>query len=191
MSAQYTVSQPLDLDHILKLRLVVARVGELGLAGWWGTKDVLGSMGAMAYRRGFPRSHHWAQAKVVFEVARARCLERFPDPTAITLWNLPATVEEQFEHAWGRWIGESEVWNPFFDRLKEWKSPSLVEALKAFDLWSPGMDVVIAQAAPTTASLALGSFSRLDQVAMDGLAAGFTFGQPGEPVVPFVRLQEA
>jgi len=191
MSAQYTSLQPLDFDRLLKLRLVVARVGELGLAGWWGTKDVLGGMGAMAYRRGFPRSHHWAQAKVVFEVARARCQERFPDPTAITLWSLPATVEEQFEHAWGRWIGENEAWEPFFERLKEWKSPSLTEALKAFELWSPSMDAATAQAAPAIASLGLGTFPSLDQASVDGLAAGFSFGQHGEPVVPFVRLQEA
>lgn len=191
MSTQFSTSQALDFDRLLKLRLVVARVGELGLAGWWGTKDVLGGMGAMAFRRGFPRSHHWAQAKVVFEVARARCQERFPDPAAITLWSLPATVEEQFEHAWGRWIGENEAWEPFFERLKEWKSPSLTEALKAFDLWSQGMEATTTQAAANTASLALGTFPSLEQASVDGLAAGFTFGQPGEPVVPFVRLQEA
>ncbi len=79
----------------------------------------------------------------------------------------------------------------WIDRLEEWKSPSLTEALKAFDLWSPGMDVATAQAAPATASLALGTFPSLDQASVDGLAAGFSFGQPGEPVVPFVRLQEA
>ena len=133
MQAAAQMTPSLDLDCLLKLRLVVARVGELGLAGWWGTKDVLGGMGAMAYRRGFPRSHHWAQAKVVFEVARARCQERFPDPTAITLWSLPAPLEEQFEHAWGRWIGENETWIPFFDRLKEWKSPSQFFPLYLYD----------------------------------------------------------
>lgn len=31
--------QALDLDRLLRLRLVVARVGELGLAGWWGTRS--------------------------------------------------------------------------------------------------------------------------------------------------------
>jgi hypothetical protein len=148
-------------------------------------------MGAMAYRRGFPRSHHWAQAKVVFEVARARCRERFPDATAITLWSLPASVEEQFEHAWGQWVSNTETWNPSFDRLKEWKSPSLVEALKAFDLWSEGMESAMTQAAMPAASCDLGSISGLDQASVDLLAVGFAFGQVGEPVVPFLRLLEA
>lgn len=181
----------MDLDRLLKLRLVVARVGELGLAGWWGTKDVLGTMGAMAYRRGFPRSHNWAQAKVVFEVARARCQERFPDATAITLWSLPASVEEQFEHAWGQWVSDTATWPPFFDRLKEWQSSSLVEALKAFELWSKDMELAMTQAAPSGVSHSMGSIPGLNRAAVDLLAVGFAFGQPGEPMIPFLRLQEA
>ncbi len=51
----------IDLDRLLKLRLVVARFGEMDLAKWWNTKGQLGRLGAAALRRGFPRTHHFAQ----------------------------------------------------------------------------------------------------------------------------------
>jgi hypothetical protein len=44
----------LDFDRLLKLRLVVALVGEMDLAKWWNTNGHLGRLGAVAIRRGFP-----------------------------------------------------------------------------------------------------------------------------------------
>ena len=51
----------IDLDRLLKLRLVVARFGEMDLAKWWNTMGQLGRLGAAALRtfsihvRGAPR----------------------------------------------------------------------------------------------------------------------------------------
>jgi hypothetical protein len=56
----------IDLDRLLKLRLIVARFGEMDLAKWWNTKGQLGRLGAAAVRRGFPRTHHFARARAVF-----------------------------------------------------------------------------------------------------------------------------
>jgi hypothetical protein len=67
----------IDLDRLLKLRVAVARVGEGELAGWWNSKGQLGRMGARALARGFPRTHHFAQARSVFAVAADRCAEVF------------------------------------------------------------------------------------------------------------------
>ena len=36
----------IDLDRLLKLRLVVARFGEMDLATWWNTKGQLGRLGS-------------------------------------------------------------------------------------------------------------------------------------------------
>jgi hypothetical protein len=74
------VGSDLDLDHLLRLRLVVARFGEMDLARWWNTKGMLGRHGAVVLKRGFPATHHFAQARVVFEVARGRCRELFIRP---------------------------------------------------------------------------------------------------------------
>ena len=46
----------IDLDRLLKLRIIVARFGEMDLARWWNTKGQLGRLGAVAVRRGFPRT---------------------------------------------------------------------------------------------------------------------------------------
>jgi hypothetical protein len=56
---------PIDLDRLLKLRLVVARFGEMDIAKWWNTKGQLGRLGTAALRRGFPRTHRFAQAVIL------------------------------------------------------------------------------------------------------------------------------
>ena len=79
------VATSIDLDRLFRLRLVVARVGEMDLARWWNTRGMLGRHGAMALKRGFPATHYFAQARVVFAVARARCQELFAPPGCMTL----------------------------------------------------------------------------------------------------------
>lgn len=44
-------------EHLLKLRLGVARYGEVDLAGWWNTKGTLGSVGSSSHHRRFPQTH--------------------------------------------------------------------------------------------------------------------------------------
>jgi hypothetical protein len=58
----------IDFDRLLKLRLVVARVGEMDLAKWWNTRGQLSRLGSAAVRRGFPRTHYICAGAV-----RIRC----------------------------------------------------------------------------------------------------------------------
>jgi len=76
---------PIDLDRLLKLRLVDARFSEMDLAKGWNTKGQHGRLGAAALRRGFPRTHRFAQARNVFAVAAHRCAEIFAPPRSVTL----------------------------------------------------------------------------------------------------------
>ena len=46
---------------LLKLRVVVARNGEMDLARWRNTKGTLSADGALVLERGFPRTHYFAQ----------------------------------------------------------------------------------------------------------------------------------
>jgi len=87
------LSAPLDFDRLLKLRLVVARFGEMDLAKWWNTRGQLGRVGGLALRRGFPRTHRFAQAQSVFAAAAHRCREVFDPPGCVTLWGLPEAIE--------------------------------------------------------------------------------------------------
>jgi hypothetical protein len=96
--------ETLNLDRLLKLRLIVARFGEMDLARWWNTRGQLGRVGTAAIRRGFPRTHYFAQARSVFAVAAYRCQEIFDPPNSVTLWRLPETIEEEFEARWEHWL---------------------------------------------------------------------------------------
>jgi hypothetical protein len=92
------MTQPsVDFDRLLKLRLVVARFGEMDLARWWNTRGQLGRLGAAALRRGFPRTHYFAQARSVFAVAAHRCQEVFDPPDCVTLWRLAEATEDGFD----------------------------------------------------------------------------------------------
>lgn len=51
------------IDNIAKLRLVVARLGEMDRLRWWNTKGMLGNLGKMAISRGFPKTHVFARCQ--------------------------------------------------------------------------------------------------------------------------------
>jgi hypothetical protein len=108
----------MDLDHLLKLRLAVARVGEMDLAKWWNTAGQLGPLGASVLSRGFRRTHHFAQARSVFAVAAHRCREVYEPPGTVNLWNLPAEAEDDFELRWEYWLDDAGAWAGFFDQLE-------------------------------------------------------------------------
>src|SRR5271163_1712722 len=108
----------IDFDRLLKLRLVVARIGGMDLARWWNTWGQLGRLGAAAVRRGFPRTHYFAQARSLFAVAAHRCREVFDPPHSVTLWHLPEEFEAEFESYWERWLDQGDKWKPFFQRLE-------------------------------------------------------------------------
>jgi hypothetical protein len=182
-----------DLDRLLKLRLVVARFGEMDLARWWNTRGQLGRLGAAALRRGFPRTHRFAQARSVFAVAAHRCAEVFDPPGCVTLWRLPEAIEEEFDVRWEHWVDNAADWTPFFEK---------VEGIQAGDLPSTlrGLDVVgdrdleayarLRRSAEGRAVPLPGVFSGTDaDVAL--LALGFGRGEPSALAVPYARRADA
>ena len=112
----------IDLERLLKLRLVVARFGEMDLARWWNTRGQLGRMGAAVLRRGFPRTHRFAQARAVLAVAAHRCAEGFVPPGCVTLLQLPEAIEEEFDARWEQWLDHASDWAPFFLQLERFLS---------------------------------------------------------------------
>src|SRR2546430_2587192 len=125
----------IDLDRLLKLRLVVARFGEMDIAKWWNTKGQLGRLGAAALRRGFPRTYYFAQARTVFAVAARRCAEVFDPPGCVTLWRLPEAIEEEFESRWEHWLDDSIKWKFWFREIEAVDAPpDLGAMLRRLDL---------------------------------------------------------
>lgn len=182
----------IDLDRLLKLRLIVARFGEMDLAKWWNTKGQLGRLGATALRRGFPRTYHFAQARSVFAVAAHRCSEVFDPPECVTLWRLPEAIEEEFEARWEQWLDNANEWTAFFENLAAVQAADLVSILRCFDLVTErsieGYTKLRRSAEGRSVQLP-GVFGGTDDdVAL--LALGFARGVPGALAVPYARRAE-
>lgn len=175
-----------DLDLVFRLRLVVARVGEGDLAKWWNSRGQLGAMGSSVLRRGFPRTHHFAQARSVFAVAARRCAELYSPQDAVTLWQLPADIEDDFNQAWPRWIERSHEWEPFFKEL-EGCGHDLVHELSRFNLITDTdleRFTPLRRSAEQRAVAIQGEFTGTrDDLTL--LALGFGKGEMSQPAVPF------
>ena len=183
----------LDLEWLLKLRATVARVGEMDLARWWNSTGQLGPQGASVLRRGFPRTHHFAQARSVFMVAAARCAQIFDPPGSVTLWRLTDPIEERLETVWEGWLDDAKSWRPFFECIVGIKAADLSASL--IDL-----DLVTTDEVAATRSLKKSSDGRSMQMPgfFDGsrksvvlLALSFGYGSPGNLVVPYTRRADA
>jgi hypothetical protein len=183
----------IDFDRLLKLRLVVARVGEMDLAKWWNTRGQLSRLGTAAIRRGFPRTHYFAQARSVFAVAAHRCREVFDPPRSVTLWHLPEVVEEEFEAFWERWLDHADEWKPFFTELESLKETELKTALQSFNLVTGPESESFSRLRRSAEGRAVplpAPFTGTDQeVAL--LALGFARGEQGAVAVPYARLDNA
>ncbi len=182
---------PLDLNHLFRLRLAVARFGEMDAAQWWNTKGLLGRLGAMAWPRNFPRTHAFARARTVFTVAGARCDEVFNPPGCVTLWRLPTEVEDAFETRWQEWLDEPAAWTPFFGRISAAPTGELVPYLGDLGLIDLSRDRSSTLRRSTEGrGVPLPGVSTLDDTTLTLLAAGFGRGGPRDLVVPYATVQE-
>jgi hypothetical protein len=181
--------ESVDFDRLLKLRLVVARFGEMDVAKWWNTTGQLGRLGAAALRRGFPRTHHFAQARSVFAVAAHRCAEVFNPPNCVTLWRLPEAIEEEFDARWEHWVEDASAWQPFFRKLESLDAPDLHATLRAFDVTNDRdaeAFVRLRRSAEGRAVPLPGVFAGTGHdIAL--LALGFARGEVGALAVPYAR----
>ena len=181
----------IDFKRLFKLRLVVARHGEMDAARWWNTQEMLGCRGALVLKRGFPSTHRFAQARIVFEVARTRCRELFDPPGCMTLWSLPAEIEEQFHEHWQGWLDETDEWAPVFQAVEAQSGSDLLESLRELDLLSQQqLDTVakLRRSAEFRAVPLSGTFRPNDAI-ITLLAAGFARGELGNPAIPYARLE--
>ncbi len=181
----------IDFERLFKLRLAVARHGEMDCARWWNTQSVLGRRGGVVLKRGFPRTHRFAQARIVFEVAKSRCHELFDPPGCMTLWNLPADIEEQFQEHWQDWIDSTERWESAFAAVEE-ASTDLFGTLGKLEVLTEAQAEAakkLRRSAENRAVPISGSHSPNDDI-ITLLAAGFSKSEPGAPAIPYARLEE-
>jgi len=187
---QMPTDSDLDLDRLLKLRLLVARFGEMDQARWWNTRGVLGRLGDMALRRGFSKTHLFAQARLVFAVASHRCRSVYDPPQSMTLWNLPAAVEDQFESRWADWIGRAEAWSTFFMELQAPTGTDLLTEAGRLGLADNHMlrEARQLRRAAENRAVPIPGEHRPGNRILALLALGFFRGEPGAPAIPYARL---
>ena len=192
-----TASHNIDFDRLLRLRLVVARYGEMDAARWWNTGDsarrtaLLGRAGSVLMSRGFPRTHRFAQARLVFEVARARCAEVFDPPGCVTLWNLPPAIEDQFDARWARWLENRDAWADFFVSIES--APNeLLETMQRLGLVSENELEAISKLRRSAEGRAvpLPGVHVVTDALIAQLAAGFSRAEPGKLAVPYARIDD-
>lgn len=186
-----TATTTIDLDRLLKLRLVVARYGEMDGAGWWNTNGVLDKKGSLLMSRGFPKTRRFAQARLVFEVARARSAERFSSvPGTITLWSLPARLEEEFDAKWAQWIEDSDSWKELFDSL-EGTNGDLLAMLRERGLLDSQQESEVGRMRRSAEgrSVPLSGIRQVNDETITLLAAGFSRGEQGKPAIPYARVE--
>ncbi len=182
----------IDLDRLLKLRLVVARFGEMDGAKWWNTNGLLGKPGASAVSRGLPKSHPFARARAVFAVARARCREIYNLAGSITLWELPPEIEIAFEDGWSSWVegagGMTDVFTAIQDRHAD---RDLLGVMQANGCLTAG-DIEAAKHLKRAAdqrAVPVGAVAELTDSVVTLLAAGFHRGDVGSLAVPYARIE--
>jgi hypothetical protein len=183
----------LDLVRLMRLRLVVARYGEMDKAKWWNTKGVLARTGHVVFQRGFPRTAWFAQARVDFAVARSRCAEIFSPPDCMTLWALSAEIEDRFEEQWHRWLDQPGDWIPFFQQLQAPMPGDLLDWLEATELLttSERESALRLRRSGEGRAVALPGMREPDDETVTLLAAGFRCGDVGSPAIPYARMETA
>jgi hypothetical protein len=183
----------IDLERVLKLRVVVGRFGEMDGARWWNTEGQLGRYGATALRRGFPRTHHFAQARSVFAVAADRCAQVFDPPGCLTLWRLPEGIEEELDTRWEDWLDSAAEWDPFFKKLEPPQGGDLMAVLRGLELVGDGeiesfgrlRRSAEGRAVPLPGVFPGASAEATATIAL--LALGFARAEAGALAVPYVR----
>lgn len=182
-----------DLTLLLKLRIIVARFGEMDRAKWWNSKGQLGRLGSTTLRRGFPRTHFFAQARTVFALAGHRCSEVLGASNNVTLWRLPDPIEESFDDKWESWVDSAHDWQKFFEEVACLQEQNLGEALKKFDLvTSEDLKTALAKhrSAKDRNILLDDKFLGTD-ADIKLLALSFSHGSEGDLVVPYWLMPDS
>ena len=177
----------MDCQRLFKLRLVVARFGEMDGAEWWNTTGALARIGNAVLSRGFPRTAFFAQARSVFEVARSRCREVFNPPRSVTLWDLPVELEDQLETEYQRWCAAWQAWAPFFAQLQSQNRDDLFTAFTESGLMTQtdGDSLAKLRRGVEGKSVPIPGKPALDDKLINLLALGFCRGEKRTLLVPF------
>ena len=110
----------------------------------------------------------------------------------MTLWDLPAELEELFQEHWQTWLDESESWTPVFGAVEAQTGDDLLVSLAQLELISSAQIEVVNKLRRSAESRAVpiaGTHHPNDEI-LTMLAGGFARGEKGQPAIPYARLEE-
>ncbi|HUT14057.1 MAG TPA: BrxE family protein [Thermoguttaceae bacterium] len=109
------------------------------------------------------------------------------------LWHLPVSVEEQFETQWATWTEQHEQWNGFFEELQGVQGRDLLVAMLDLEIITndEAQEARKLRRAADNRAVPLPGVHQPCRETMTLLATGFFRGEPGQPAVPYARLEDA
>ncbi len=184
-------AKQIDTDHILALRLAVARFGEMDRFKWWNTNGMLGQIGELVASRGFPKTQSFARARVVFAVASNRSDEIFNPPDSFTLWRLPSEIEERIDERWAESLDTPEHWLDLLSKINSEMvdGRDLLDALSNLNLISQETSEYVKRLrrSDDNRSVHIKQTGKTAGNAIEILASAFNCGEQGKLAVPFIR----
>jgi hypothetical protein len=108
----------------------------------------------------------------------------------MTLWNLPGTVEEEFDRSWEAWIDQPRAWVEFCTRVQAASACDLLALMQELDIVTQS-ELEKTKALKRSAdgrAVPLPGLHRPNDEVFALLAMGFFRGEPGRLVVPYARI---
>ncbi len=108
----------------------------------------------------------------------------------MTLWSLPAEVEDRFESEWPRWIEHADSWAPYFAAIQVPQSKDFLQEASRLGLTDDAtlLEVQQLRRASENRAVPISGEHRPSDRILTRLALGFFRGEPGELAVPYTRL---
>ena len=108
----------------------------------------------------------------------------------MTLWRLPAEIEERFESRWPAWLDQAEMWAPFFSAIQAPQNDGLLEEAGRLGLADEPILQAVRQLRRSAENRTVpisGEHQPSDRI-LTLLALGFFRGEPGTLAIPYARL---
>ena len=126
-------------------------------------------------------------------MARNRCHEIFNPPGCMTLWNLPASLEERFQEHCQAWLDEPDKWATVFQKIATQSGTDLLGSLRDHGLIDEPQCAAVGRLRRSAENRAVpipGTFQPDDDI-LAVMAAAFARGEPGALAIPYARLHDA
>jgi hypothetical protein len=89
---------------------------------------------ALALRRGFPRTYHFAQAARSLRLPRSDAARSSTLQPRSRSGSCLKALQDEFEFQWEFWLDDAPSWEPFFLDIEAIGRGSLLDALRKFQL---------------------------------------------------------